>query len=171
MDYKYTLSFSDFRAAHWLFLKHRPLCMALLILTCVLPLFLLSFSLLPFLFAVGTPRESFAILKNLSPLIVLVILFFCLRQWNLWNTYRTMFPKGTAREAIFSFNREQIISSIPGRNEARFHWSTLVDYAEDKRLLLLFPSKNRFLIVVKTDMPESYLAAIRAEAQQYLKMN
>ncbi len=166
MQAQYELSFNDYKNAQWVYLKHRPFNLLVFVLFyCVLPLCCLLL-LVVSLYArkQGHASQATLILLNLRPLLVTLVVIAFLRQFSIWRTYLSLFEKKSPRTAVFSFDDEQFISAIPARSEARVHWSALVDFAEDKKVTLLFLAKNRFLFIPKRALTLEQLESLRALA-------
>jgi len=71
-----------------------------------------------------------------------------LHSWALRRQFRNIFPPSpTSRIAYFEFCDDLVISGIPGVSEGRYHWSSIVQFAQNEEITLVYVKKSRFLFV------------------------
>jgi hypothetical protein len=104
---EYELSYEDYKNAHSLYLKRRPISLAFhIVFYWLLPLALLGvfvFYLKELLRHNGVVAAS--ILHSLLPLAGYSLVLICLRQFSLRRNYRIMFPKGYAKPGYILVRR------------------------------------------------------------------
>jgi hypothetical protein len=89
------------------------------------------------------------------------------RMLTMRRAWKRLLPPRTrkARKAMVAveleFDETQVISRLPGRNEGRFFWPAIVDYAEDEKLALIFVAPKRFLFVPRRAMPDEAWVQLR----------
>ena len=87
--------------------------------------------------------------------ILLTIVVVLLRPWNLKRLYkkqRKLNGVENLSTVMFAFDDTLVRSGYPGRSEGQFTWESIVDYAEDETVFLLFISQKMFLYIPKRAM-------------------
>jgi len=154
MAYEYDLTFKDYLSAQKLYRHHRKWPQVTYLFWVWI---LLSFGILA-LVGIAFPTKS----DNISPWTswVLIAVWFAIgiplfRVYQLRKCWKALNPtKAKSISAELEWNNEQIISSVKNRSEGRFFWSTICDYAEDEKIVLIFIRKKQFLFIPREALNE-----------------
>ena len=168
MQTEYTLTFSDYRAAQWLYLKTRPLSMCMYIFgTWVIPsIALAGFFLYVWSIETQPSEASASLLSNIQPMLIFGAISPFLYRWAIWNGYKNQIGPDIKSILSFSFNHERFIATSPSRTESKVEWSAITNFVEDKKVSLFFFSKTRFMVLPKRTFPEEIWSTIRNLAKQ-----
>ena len=166
MQVEYTTTFADFKAAQTLYLRARPGAgLRFKLWMYGLPLLSILFTGLALHSMTTHPHRGEGALVGIAGyLVVLTILLVALRPWNLkrlYNKRRRITGVEKLTTATFDFDETMVRSGYPGRSEGQFHWQSIVDYAEDQAIFLLFISSKAFLYIPKRAMTEDQRQALR----------
>jgi len=164
IEAEYTLTFTDYKAANWLYLRRHPWSMLGYVFQCwMFPILVLaSTAITVWARACGDANATRLSWGAIAVPLVFAMALPSFRWWALWNGYNIIFPRGTGKIAHLTVTQEQVISAIPDRNEGRFYWKAIERYAEDKNGMILFVSKNRYLIVPRHALSEAQWTELQA---------
>ena len=171
MTVEYITSFEDFSAAQALYLRSRKRA------GLRFKLWMYGLPTLALLFTAGALWDiytgqsrtggAFSVLAAYT--LLLTILVVVLRPWNLKRVYkkqRKTWGTDSFDEAIFGFDETAVRSGYSGKREGQFNWDSIVDYAEDPKVFLLFISKKAFLYIPKRAMNEEQWQSLRELLQR-----
>jgi hypothetical protein len=170
MRYDYTLTYRDYLDAQKLYRRHRTSAgvfyyfwfwlLPIVGVVCGLPLVAGLFGYQPtWLEALS----GFSVLGLWFALSIPLLRFYSVRKcWK--RLLPDSLPKSTQTEIPVGLEMtpDQLISSLPGRSEARFLWPALVDYAEDEKLALVYIKKKFFLFVPRRAMDDAGWIQLRS---------
>ena len=81
---------------------------------------------------------------------------------------KLLLPGETQMNSEFSFDDNGVFTGITSRSEARFFWNSILRYAENSEIALLFIRKKLFLFVPKRAMDEPEWKRLRALVAQHV---
>jgi YcxB-like protein len=166
MAHSYELTYRDFIDAQRLHRKQRTFAQVSFIFWIfVMPA--ISFGMVIWVFWIYISGERalfFQLLPIAAWLGAVSIIVLGMRPYTLRKIYRRSLPEGVkgAIPVNFSFGEEGVLSAIPGRSEGKFFWNSIVNYAENDKLALLYVKKKLFLYIPKRAMPEDEWQQLRA---------
>ena len=174
MRYDYTLTYRDYLEAQRLYRRHRTgVGVGYYFVVWLLPIVGL-FCGIPLV--VGLFGYQPAWLEGLSefsgPGLWLAVFFPLWWMYKLRNGWKRLLPDSSPRSTRttipvgLEMTPDQLISSLPGRSEARFLWPALVDFVEDEKVALVFIKKKFFLFVPRDAMDEAGWTQLRAQFAQ-----
>ena len=145
MKFSYTFSFADFRAAQRLHIRQKLIRRINIyiwpVLAIVLLIGLIVFS--------NTDHQELAtqcvIFGSLS--LWLTIFLPIARYFNARKGFKRVFLSGQKDQQVsIDIDNERILSEIPGVGEGKYFWNTIVGFAQDNKVTLLYVYKDRFLV-------------------------
>jgi len=165
--YEYVLRKPDFVAAQHLYLRHnRRAAFSYYFWIWLVPILGFVVALIA-LTAHVLGQEALAYqLRPLAAVGLWFAIFIPVMRWwqirKLWKASSETLDGG--KPVSLQFDDTILVSAIPGKSEGRFYWNSLLDYAEDERIAMLFIRKKLFLYIPKAALPEEAWAQIRSLA-------
>ncbi len=170
MRYAYNLTYKDYLDAQKLYRRHSwKAAMSYYAFIWALPTsgLLVGLPLVAHIFFDYHPLW----LRSIAPLSGIGLWFALyiplMRIYSVRKCWKRLLPEKSAKSikseiaVEFEMTPEQVISTIPGKSEGRFFWPSIVDYAEDKELALLFIKKKLFLFIPRRAMDEAGWSEVR----------
>lgn len=163
IEAEYTITYADYKAAQWLYLRERRVAMVgYLVAAWAVPTFGICILALAFWSRIHSTASGADQSGLMIASLWLVVAFPLIRWMRLRRGYRDLFPKGTPKITRITVNEDQVISALPDRNEGRYYWNSIVDHAEAKSGMILFVGKKQFLIVPHRALDEAQWMELRA---------
>jgi|GEM_PF-3528590 len=149
MRITYALSFADFRAAQSLHIRQKLIRRVNIFIWPVLAVILLIGMIV---FGNSDHQELSAqclIFGSLS--LWFTMLFPIVRYLNARKGFKRFFLSGqTDQQISIDIDNERILSEIPGVGEGKYYWNTIIGFAQDDKVTLLYVYKDRFLVFPTT---------------------
>jgi hypothetical protein len=138
---------ADFRASLRLHCRQKMSRYIYSLLSLWLLPFLILLFLLSSIYTMATDRENYT---GGAGWIVLAFLFALAiplrRTYAVRRQYKLMFPPSqTSWEVLIDIDEDRVISSLPGSSEGKFFWNSILDFAQNEKVTLLYVRKNVFL--------------------------
>jgi hypothetical protein len=91
------------------------------------------------------------LLENLvvpdAALLWLTISLPVVRAYKIHKSFERIFLSAQQDEKLsIDIDNERILSEIPGVGEGKYLWTTIIGFAQDERMTLLYVYKDRFLL-------------------------
>ncbi|MGH9606359.1 MAG: YcxB family protein [Terracidiphilus sp.] len=81
-------------------------------------------------------------------LVTIVVLVFVLRRFRIRSAFRSLFPAGAKnRTTSIAINDDHILTSVQGVGEARYLWTGLSAFVQNKLVALFYIGDERFLVL------------------------
>jgi len=166
MTVEYTTSFEDYKAAQALYLRSRRgarLRFALWMYGLPILSIVCTTMAIRDIRSIDTQRvDPFGPIAILS--IFMTFFVVVLRPYNLRRLYlkkRKLAGVENLSRVEFGFDETLVRSGYPERSEGQFRWNSIVDYAENQKIFLLFLSQKMFLYVPKRVLAEEQWQELR----------
>jgi hypothetical protein len=164
MNYRYRMSYSDFKEAQRLHMRATPrFAIPFWIFLRILPaLGLVAFLLLETKMIPSANAPLVAIASGIMAAGAWGLIMALIRPFSLRRLYKQM-KNGRGDDADLELALEdgQIISRVPGMSEGRFLPPAIQRFVENDRIALFYVSKKRFLVNPKRAADEEGWSSIR----------
>lgn len=149
MKLRFMPTLADYRASLRLHCRHKISRYIYSLLSLWLLPFLIFLFLLSSVYAMLTDRENYTGGSMWIVLALLCALAIPLRRYYaVRKQFKLMFPPShTNWQVLIDIDEERVISSIPGSSEGKFFWNSIMDFAQNEKVTLLYVRKNVFLFI------------------------
>ncbi len=172
MRFEWVLSLADYRAAQNLHNRSSLVRRSRVFTFRWLIPFLALLSLLSILFTYFTTRRTDVFLHDLSttlPFFLFVVVFRVFYKWSTRASYKRLFLNGDSSKPLYmDVDEHRVLSGIPGSGEGKFFWSTILNFAEDDRIALVYISKQMFLMIPKKKLSPAAWADLRGTILRHM---
>jgi hypothetical protein len=161
MRYSYVLRYQDYKNAQALYRKHRlTASLTYYVWIWILPVVGLAVALPLLLGLFGYSPEWASTLAPFSAMGIWFAVFIpVMRFYSVRKCWKRLLPENVPKSVKseisveLEMTEEQIISILPGTSEGRFYWSSILDFAEDDRIALVFVKKKVFIFIPRSALP------------------
>jgi hypothetical protein len=159
--YEFQLSYQEFLAGIRLGRRRSPKAMLRFVLSWIWPAFLLliEIAVLWDAKAQGSKWSDDGLVTLVLTLLLAASLVF--RISRLRRSFRRSRFADPERVTALAFNHEYFVVGSTGRSEGRFLWPALYDFAENERVVLVYTSKSRYIVIPKRAMAEESWQIVR----------
>lgn len=149
MKLSFMPTLADYRASLQLHCRQKISRYIYSLLSLWLLPFLIFLFLLSSLYTIATDRENYTGGAMWIVLALLCALAIPLRRsYAVRRQFKLMFPPSQASwQVLIDIDEERVISSIPGSSEGKFFWNSIMDFAQNEKVTLLYVRKNVFLFI------------------------
>jgi len=158
MKLAYTLTLNDYKAAQVLHRRQKFTRQLAVWIWPALTLFGLAAMVA---FTITNHSELFADSIALTFGALFITIFMPVARWHaVRRCFKQLFPPTrTDRSSAIDIDDDRILSAVPGVSEGKIFWQGLLQFAQDKKVTMLYTSEMRFIF-----FPTSVLTLEQREA-------